>query len=99
MRRFRPHKEGDSILTTMFLQIFESLDPVHLSTGYKRQHIIITVRTPRHEIIAKIRSGIYITSVWYILAELSAKKLFVDELRVKDYSDNYCIEKKEETTW
>lgn len=93
-----PIKEGDSILTTMFLQIFESLEPVHLSTCYKRQHIIITVRTPRHEIIAKVKSGFYHTSIWYVLGLLADKKLIVDELQIKDQSNDFIIN-REARTW
>ena len=82
----------------MFTQIFNSCEPINLSTTYKHGHIVIFVRTKRHDIVAKVRSTFYHTSIWYIMALLDSRYLEVDELKIKDTTNNE-LTNKEEKRW
>lgn len=82
----------------MFIQIFNSCEPIHLTTTYKHGHIVIFLRTKRHDIVAKVRSTFYHTSIWYIMTLLDSRHLEVDELKIKDTTNNE-LTNKEEKRW
>lgn len=82
----------------MFLQIMESCEPIHLTTNYRKGHILIAVRTKHHEFMAKVRSKFYETSIWRVLTLLDSGQLNVDELLIKDTTNNE-LTNKEEKRW
>ena len=82
----------------MFIQIFNSCEPIHLTTTYKRGHIVVFVRTKRHDIVAKVRSTFYHMSIWCIMTLLDSGQLIVDELLIKDTTNNE-LTNKEEKRW
>lgn len=82
----------------MFIQIYNSCEPIHLTTTYKHGHIVIFVRTKRHDIVAKVSSMFYHMSIWCIMTLLDSGQLFVDELLIKDTTNNE-LTNKEEKQW